>query len=311
MEKTSFVNHDEALLCAMVQCETVEECICKIKASLAEGATAFGIQLCKIKKELRTKENFTKIFEACEGKPIYVTSYRYSENDGYTDEQCVEVLLLAIESGATIVDIMGDMYDRGSKWELTENPEAIAKQKALIEKIHAMGGEVLMSSHTSSNLTVEETLKVAKAHEERGADVVKIVNRVDALEGEGGIHIRHTRQRQQHHRLMDAAVLDLHFLAADIHHIELRQKLGIETDGIELDLTFDAVGIDDLPYGDIFYAHTLFSFSVSRRYYSENCSSRQEQTRFCSEFLPLTVTKYFGIFSMPNISAAAVDVIFI
>ena len=182
MEKASFVNHDEALLCAMVQCETVEECICKIKASLAEGATAFGIQLCKIKKELRTKENFTKIFEACEGRPIYVTSYRHSENEGFTDEQCVEVLLLAIESGATIVDIMGDMYDRGSKWELTENPEAIARQKALIEKIHAMGGEVLMSSHTSSNLTVEETLKVAKAHEERGADLIKIVNKTDSIE---------------------------------------------------------------------------------------------------------------------------------
>ena len=74
---------------------------------------------------------------------------------------------------------------------------------------------------------------------------------------------------------MNAAVLDLHFLAADIHHIELCQKFGIETDGIELDLTFDAVGIDDLPYGDIFYAHTLFSFSVSRRYYSEIRRHRQ------------------------------------
>ena len=166
----------------MVQCATVEECIAKISSSLAEGATAFGIQLCKIKKELRTKENFTKIFEACQGKPIYVTSYRHSENDGYTDEECVEVLLLAIESGATIVDVMGDMYDRGSKWELTENPEAIAKQKALIVKIHAMGGEVLMSSHTNSNLTVEETLHVARSHEERGADLVKIVNKTEAIE---------------------------------------------------------------------------------------------------------------------------------
>ena len=182
MSKVSFVNHDEALLCAMVQCETVEECICKIKASLAEDATAFGIQLCKIKKELRTKENLTKIFEACEGLPIYVTSYRYSQNEGYTDEECVEVLLLALECGATILDIMGDMFDRGSRWELTEKPEAIEKQKALIEKIHAMGGEVLMSSHTGSNLTVEETLHIAKCHEERGADLVKIVNQTDAIE---------------------------------------------------------------------------------------------------------------------------------
>ena len=93
MSKVSFVNHDEALLCAMVQCETVEECICKIKASLAEDATAFGIQLCKIKKELRTKENLTKIFEACKGLPIYVTSYRYSQNEGYTDEEIAQAAL--------------------------------------------------------------------------------------------------------------------------------------------------------------------------------------------------------------------------
>ncbi len=182
MSKASFLNNEQPLLCGMVQCATVEECICKIQASLAEGATAFGIQLCKIKKELRTKENLTKIFAACEGKPIYVTSYRHSENEGYTDEECAEVLLLALECGATILDVMGDMFDRGAKHELTENPEAVAKQKALIEKIHALGGEVLMSSHTNDNLSVEETLHIAKCHEERGADVIKIVNKTDAIE---------------------------------------------------------------------------------------------------------------------------------
>ena len=180
--KASFLNHEKPLLCAMIQCATVEECICKIQSSLAEGATAFGIQLCKIQKDLRTKENLTKIFEACQGKPIYVTSYRHSSNDGFTDEECMEILLLAIECGATIADIMGDTFQPGSKYELAEDPEAIEKQKALIEKIHAMGGEVLMSSHTASNLSVEETLRVAKAHEERGADVIKIVNGTEALE---------------------------------------------------------------------------------------------------------------------------------
>lgn len=180
--KASFLNHDKPLLCAMIQCETVEECICKIRASLAEGAEALGIQLCKIKKELRTKENLTKIFEACEGRPIYVTSYRISSNEGYTDEECAEVLLLALRCGATILDIMGDMFDRGAKYELTEDPEAVKKQKALIEKIHALGGEVLMSSHTGNNLTVEETLRIAACHEERGADVIKIVNKTESID---------------------------------------------------------------------------------------------------------------------------------
>lgn len=166
----------------MIQCVTPEECVIKIKASLADGAEALGVQLCRIKRELRTKENLAKIFEACEERPIYVTSYRHSENDGYTDEECVGVLLLALECGATMLDIMGDMYDRGAKYELTENPAAVKKQKALINKIHSSGGEVLMSSHTGNNLAVEETLKIARAHEDRGADVIKIVNTTKDIE---------------------------------------------------------------------------------------------------------------------------------
>lgn len=180
--KASFLNHEKPLLCAMIQCATVEECICKIQSSLAEGATAFGIQLCKLNKELRTRENLTKIFDACEGKPIYVTSYRHSLNEGFTDEECMDVLVLAVECGATIVDVMGNTFDKNALRELTEDPEAVAKQKAFIEKIHALGGEVLMSSHTGSNLTVEETLYIAKAHEERGADLIKIVNKTDCIE---------------------------------------------------------------------------------------------------------------------------------
>lgn len=171
----TFLKYDKPLLTAMIQCSTAEECIAKIKASIADGADALGIQLCRLKKEFRTKESLKHIFDACEGRPIYVTSYRHSESEGYTDEACGELLLLALDAGATLCDVIGDMFGVCPPYQLAEDEEAVKKQKSLIDEIHRRGGEVLISSHVSKSMTVEECLRIAKAQEERGADVIKIV----------------------------------------------------------------------------------------------------------------------------------------
>ncbi len=178
--KATFLNYEKPLLCAMIQATTPEKAIKKIKDSLADGAEALGVQLCKLKREYRTKEILKEIFDACEGKPIYVTSYRHHESEGYTDEDCASLLLLAIDAGATLCDVMGDMFARDTYYELTRNEEAIQKQKALIDEIHKRGGEVLMSSHTMKNISCGECEMIAKAHIERGADIIKIVNRAES-----------------------------------------------------------------------------------------------------------------------------------
>lgn len=174
--KPSFLNHDKPLLCAMIQCVTPEECCEKIRLSLDAGAEAIAIQLDRLKRDLRTPEQLKKIFAACDGKPIYVTSYRTGENIGLSDEECVELLLMALECGATLFDVMGDLYDRSPQYELTMDETAIQKQMALIDKIHRAGGEVLMSSHTYKSTTLEENLMIAREQARRGADVIKIVN---------------------------------------------------------------------------------------------------------------------------------------
>lgn len=174
--KPSFLNHDKPLLCAMIQCSTPEECCDKIRLSLDAGAEAIAIQLDRLKRDLRTPAHLKQIFAACDGKPIYVTSYRSGENVGMTDDECVELLLLALECGATLFDVMGDLYDRSPQYELSMDSEAIQKQIALIDKIHQAGGEVLMSSHTYKSTTLEENLMIAREQARRGADVIKIVN---------------------------------------------------------------------------------------------------------------------------------------
>ncbi|MEE0946998.1 MAG: type I 3-dehydroquinate dehydratase [Acutalibacteraceae bacterium] len=179
--RPTFLTYNKPLLCAMIQASTPEDAICQIVNASYDGAEAFGIQLEVLKREYRDLETLKKIFSYCENKPIYLTSYRYSNSDGYTDDQCAELLLLGLSAGGTLCDIMGDMFNK-DKYELTYDEEAVEKQKALAKKIHEMGGEVLISSHLGTFVPEEEVVKIALAQQERGADVVKIVNHAQTHE---------------------------------------------------------------------------------------------------------------------------------
>lgn len=169
------------MLTAMIKKTTKEDCIAKIKASEADGAEAYGIQLCKLEPQYRNVESISQIFEACNGKPVYYTAYREGTDEWLTDEECRDLMLLGVESGGTICDIMGDMFCK-SENEITYDPVAIEKQKALIEEIHSRGAKVLMSSHTYKSLSAEETLRIAMAQQERGADIIKIVNGTESID---------------------------------------------------------------------------------------------------------------------------------
>ena len=161
MNKPTFLNYEKPLLCAMIQCHTPDECIEKIKRSIDGGAEALGIQLCKLEKKYRTENELKRIFSACESRPIYITSYRSGHSKEFTDKECADLLLMGVKCGATLADVMGDLFDRGAQYELSTDTEAVERQKALISEIHAMGGEVLMSCHTKRSLSVEENLMIA------------------------------------------------------------------------------------------------------------------------------------------------------
>jgi len=175
MLKPSFLNHDHPLICAMVLDSTPDEIIGNIYNSRADGAEAIGIQLDCLKREYRTEEHLRRIFGACGDLPIYITSYRSAESTGMTDDECAELLLLGIECGATLADIMTDLFCP-SQYEYTKDEEAVKKQKALADKIHSMGAEVLFSAHLRTYLPEEMIVEIAKAQEARGADVAKIVS---------------------------------------------------------------------------------------------------------------------------------------
>ena len=173
--KATFLQYPKPLLCCMVPDETPDRIIETIMNAHYDGADAFGFQLETWKHEYLNEDTMRLVFKQCMGKPIYVTSYRNRSNAGKTDDECAEILFAAVRAGATLADVMADYYDP-QPYEITYNEEAVAKQKVLIEKLHEMGAEVLMSSHTHTHLNEDEAVAYAKAQRERGADVCKIVN---------------------------------------------------------------------------------------------------------------------------------------
>lgn len=181
--KKSFLNSTTPFITEMVQVPTAKQAECSIRNAIAEGATAVGLQLSHLEKEFHTEECLKMIFEAAEDKPIYFTNYRGGFNEGKTDEQLTDGLLLGLKCGATLVDVMGDTFCPAAE-ELTTDEKAIKKQMDFIDKVHKLGGEVLMSSHVHQFRCAERVLEMALEQQRRGADIVKIVTGADTQEEE-------------------------------------------------------------------------------------------------------------------------------
>lgn len=172
--KPTFLHQNRPLLTSMIQADTPGAARDAIRTSVYDGCDALGFQLEALPKAYRTDDTLRGIFaEAC-GRPIYVTNYRSRANEGDDDDTLAEGLLLLCRLGATLMDVRGDMY-ADDPLQLTEDARAVQKQKDLIARIHEMGGEVLMSSHTFRYLDGDVVMRIATAQKERGADIIKIV----------------------------------------------------------------------------------------------------------------------------------------
>lgn len=177
----SFLKQSKPLLTVMLQCETPETAIGRIRNANCLGADAYGLQVESLKQEYHNGETYKKIFAEGNGRPFYVTNYRALSNTGKSDNELTKGLIALAENGATLCDVMGDMFCKHPE-ELTEDGEAIKKQMELIETLHSKGAEVLMSSHILKFTPAERVLEVALEQKRRGADIIKIVTGADSME---------------------------------------------------------------------------------------------------------------------------------
>lgn len=172
--KKTFLNTEKPLLTAMVNNATPEGVLNNIHMAIEQGAEAIGMQLDVLECQYRDDATIKMLIDACGDLPVYITSYQNGQSINLTDDECADLLIRGLELGATLGDIRTDYYHREAI-EYTFDPEAVAKQKALAAKIHAMGKEVLFSSHFHTFLEQDEVLRVAQAQADRGADILKMV----------------------------------------------------------------------------------------------------------------------------------------
>ena len=180
--RPSFVSLPKPFIAAVITENDPDSFIATMRNAEYDGADAFDIHLRSLERQYHTINDLTRIIQ-CTDKPTLMINYRGdSKWEGQrTDEERVESHLLAVRAGASACDIMGDMFDP-SPMELTRKPQAIDRQKKLIDKIHSQGAEVIMSSHTWVAMTTEQVLEHLKELESRGADMVKVAAAVNSEE---------------------------------------------------------------------------------------------------------------------------------
>ena len=169
----SFLDLHKPIICAIMAGQTPEEMAAGCRHAVADGADGVLFDMRDLKPEFRTQEALEPVIKFFD-LPFMFCFYRNDRHLHSDDAARQEVLLAAARGGAAMIDVMGDLYDPSER-ELTFDPEAIARQKDLIDQIHAAGSHVLISSHTHCFMTAEEVLKHLQTTASRGADMVKIV----------------------------------------------------------------------------------------------------------------------------------------
>lgn len=176
----SFLRRPYPVLTGIMAGQTPQELIAESRNAEFEGAQGLAISLEDLKPEFRQREALQSIVEAV-NLPCMFFFYRNDKWGNAGDEARQELLLLAADAGAAMIDVMGDCYDPSPR-EISRDPRAIDKQKHLIDQLHARGTEVVMSSHMPGALRAEEVLEHLRQLEARGPDMVKIVTGVNTEE---------------------------------------------------------------------------------------------------------------------------------
>lgn len=178
-------------IAGVIREKTSSAAIAEIKNCLYDGADMIDLHLSCL--EDRSEDNIRRIADSTD-LPILALNYNNtynSGNAGFSEEERVESFLCAVRAGAAGIDMQGYTFDVTSrdcftgedKYSFTKNDpkevvtdeNIIAKQCALIERVHSMGAEVLLSCHPGIPMNSEQVVDLALFLEKRSPDIIKIV----------------------------------------------------------------------------------------------------------------------------------------
>lgn len=179
------------VLAGVVREKNALAAMAEIKNCMYDGAGMIDLHMSCL--ENSDVESLEKIMQSSK-LPVLALNYNLTydrQNAGLTEEQRVESFLRAVKAGAAGVDIQGytfhlpskenfcgaDRYSftKGNPKEIVTDSSIIAKQCELIEQVHGMGAEVLLSCHPDIAMNCEQVVELALFLEERKPDIIKIV----------------------------------------------------------------------------------------------------------------------------------------
>lgn len=194
--RKSFVNVTQPMLAGVVKAPSVRDAIYQIKNCQYHGATGIDLHLSCMNKEELTVDAIRDIV-CSSALPILALNYSFTYDNTYyepDDDARAELFFKAVEAGVAAVDIQGYTFDPYSKNQfrqefsslgysfIKDNPKEVVvdnkiieKQMEFIEKIHAMGAEVLLSNHPGVAMNGEQLVDLALFLEKRNPDIIKIV----------------------------------------------------------------------------------------------------------------------------------------
>lgn len=182
-------------LAGVVREKSICGAIAEIKNCMYDGAAMIDLHMSCL--ESADVESLKKVMESSK-LPVLALNYNNTydwKNRGFSEEERVESFLCAVKAGAAGIDMQGytfhlpskkdffgeDKYSftKGNPKEIVTDEAVISKQCELIEKVHSMGAEVLLSCHPGIPMNCEQVVDLALFLEKRNPDIIKIVTKAE------------------------------------------------------------------------------------------------------------------------------------
>lgn len=182
-------------LAGVVREKNIRGAIAEIKNCKYDGATMIDLHMSCL--EDTSVESLKKIISSS-ALPVLALNYNSTytwENAGFSEEERVASFLRAVEAGAAGIDMQGYTYHlpsksgfcgvdkysftKGDPKEIVTDETVISMQCELIEKVHSMGAEVLLSCHPGIVMNCEQVVELALFLEKRNPDIIKIVTKAE------------------------------------------------------------------------------------------------------------------------------------
>ena len=183
-------------IAGVIKEKSTRSAVAEIKNCLYDGADMIDLHLSCLED---TSEESLKQLIGSSHLPVLALNYNSTyecEDAGFSEEERVELFLRAVKAGAAGIDMQGytldilsknefrgeDKYSftKGNPKEVVTDEKIISKQCELIERVHSMGSEVLLSCHPDIVMSCDEVVDLALFLEKRNPDIIKIVTRADS-----------------------------------------------------------------------------------------------------------------------------------